>query len=177
MDQLDLIQNQYVRVQMKTSQSCPKVILRADPSFLGMKHRLWEAKLLYVIQLKRLEEKSLAKQIYQEQRQQGWPGLAQEVSGICQEIGLEDLNDNDICKEKVKEEIFYHHYKEMKEDMSKLTKLEDIKNEDFREVQDYMKCCAIEQARLTFSLRSKMYDCCANYDGKYDEDNGAVLPA
>ena len=29
-----------------------------------------------------------------------------EVSEICQKIGLEDLNDNDITKEKVKEEIF-----------------------------------------------------------------------
>ena len=52
-----------------------------------------------------------------------------------------------------------------------MKKLEDIQNEDFREVQSYMKCCAIEQARLTFSLRSKMYDCRANYHGKYDEDN------
>ena len=99
------------------------------------------------------------------------------MSEICQEVGLEDLNVHEESKEKVNEEIFYHHYKVMKEDICNMKKLEDIKNEDFREVQDYMKCCAIEQARLTFSLRSKMYDCCANYDGKYDEDNGAVLPA
>ena len=60
----------YVRVQMKTSQSCPKVILRSDTSFLGMKHRVWEEKLMYTIQLKRLEEKGLAKQRYQEQKEQ-----------------------------------------------------------------------------------------------------------
>ena len=170
-DMLDEIQNQYVRVQMKTPQTCPKVILRADPSFLGMKHRVWKEKLLYVIHLKRLGEQSLAKEIYKEQREQGWPGLAKEVSEICQKLGLEDLNEQDISKETVNEEIFFHHYKEMKEDMDRLKKLEDIKNEDFRQVQEYMKCCAIEQARLTFSLRSKMYDCRANYHGKFDEDN------
>ena len=105
--------------------------------------------MLYVIQLKRLDEINLAKQMYQEQREQGRPGLAQDVS--------EDLNDNDIPKEKVKKEIFYHHYKVMKEDMAELTKLKDIKNEDLREVQYYMKYCAIEQTRLKLSLRSKIY--------------------
>ena len=52
-----------------------------------------------------------------------------------------------------------------------MTKLQDIKHEDFREVQPDMKLCAIEQARLNFSLRTKLYDCTDNYHGKYDEDN------
>ena len=58
-EQLDESPNHYVRVKLKTSLSCPKVILRADTVFVGMKHRLWEGKMMYV-QLKRLEEKSLA---------------------------------------------------------------------------------------------------------------------
>ena len=170
-DQLDEIQNQYVRVQMKTPRTCPKVMLRAENSMLGMKHRLWKEKLMYLMQLKRLEERSLALEIYQEQKKHGWPGLAKDVSEICEKLGLEDLNNTDISKEKVSEEIFYHHYKEMKEDIAKMAKLQDIKHEDFREVQPYMKSCAIEQARLKFSLRSQMYDCKANYHGRYDEDN------
>ena len=113
----------------------------------------------------------LAKEINKEQKEQGWPGLVKEVSEICQEVGIEDFNEHEISKEKVNEEIFHHHYKEMKEDISKMKKLEDIKNEDFREVKDYMKSCAIKQARLKLSLRSQMYDCRANYPGKYEEDN------
>ena len=97
-DQLDEIQNQYVRVQMKTPQSCAKVLLRAETSFLGMKHRLWKEKLLYVIQLKRLSETSLAKEIYEEQKEQGWPGLAKEVSEICQKVGLDNVNEHEVSK-------------------------------------------------------------------------------
>ena len=77
---------------------------------------------------------SLAKKIYNEQKEKGWPCLAKEVSEICQKVGLEDLNEHEVSKEKVNGEIFYHHYKEMKEDIFKMKKLEDIKNEDFREV-------------------------------------------
>ena len=101
MDLLDEIQNQYVRVQLKTPQSCAKVMLRAETSFLGMKQRLWKEKLLYVIQQKRLSEMSLAKKIYNEQKEKGWPCLAKEVSEICQKVGLEDLNEHEVSKEKV----------------------------------------------------------------------------
>ena len=90
-DLIDEIQNQYVRVQMKTPQSCAKVMLRAETYFLGMKHRLWKEK---------LSEMSLAKQIYKEQKEKGWQGLAKEVSEICQEVGIEDLNEHEVSKEK-----------------------------------------------------------------------------
>ena len=47
---------------------------------------------MFVIQLRKLREESLAREIFEEQRNQDWPGLAQEVSKICQDIGLEDVN-------------------------------------------------------------------------------------
>ena len=49
-----------LKISRSESLSCPKVILRADTALLGMKHRLWEAKLMYVIQLKRVEERNKA---------------------------------------------------------------------------------------------------------------------
>ena len=116
---------------MKTSQSCPKVILRSDASFLGMKHRVWQEKLMYTVKEVGRKEPGQTNIPGAERAtcsEQGWPGLAQEVSDICSEIGLEDLNDSDIPKEKVQEKIFYHHYKEMNGDMSGMTKLEDKKN-------------------------------------------------
>ena len=54
MDQLDEIQNQYVRVKMKTPPTCSKVMLRAENSTIGMKHRIWKEKLIYLMHLKRL---------------------------------------------------------------------------------------------------------------------------
>ena len=63
-----------INIKVK-SRWCPKVMLKAENSMLGMKHRLWKEKLMYMMQLKRLDEKSLALEIYQEQKKHGWPGL------------------------------------------------------------------------------------------------------
>ena len=169
-DQLDNLQNLYIRVQMRTPQSCTKVMLRAEVSMLAMKQRLWMEKVKFIQRLKRMEN-SLAKEVYQEQRQHDWPGLAKEVTEICKELGIEDVNEKEVSKETVEEEIFYHHYKELKKEMDSKEKCKDIKHEDFREVQSYMKTNSIENARMKFSLRAKMYNCRANMHGKYDEDN------
>ena len=85
-DQLDSIQNMYIRVQMRTGQGCSKVMLRADTSMLGMKQRLLTEKMLFIQRLRRMEDSSLAKEVYDEQKLNGWPGLAKEVSEICREI-------------------------------------------------------------------------------------------
>ena len=61
----------------------------------------------------------------------------------------------------------------MKKEMEEKDKCEEIKHEDFREVQQYMKNLSIERARMKFSLRAKMFNCRANMHGKYDkEDRG-----
>ena len=143
---------------MKTPQSCTKVMLRAEVSMLAMKQRMWMEKVKFIQRLKRMEN-SLAKEVYQE------------VTEICKEVGIEDVNEKEVSKETVEEEIFYHRYKELKKEMDSKEKCKDIKHEDCREVQRYMKTNSIEKARMKFSLRAKMYNCRANMHGKYDEDN------
>ena len=87
----------------------------------------------------------------------GWPGLAVEVTKICKQVGLEDLNKVMLDKEKMTEAIFYHDYKEKKDDMEKYRKLEDIKHEDLRYIPDYIsKEKSIEKVRLAYRIRSKM---------------------
>jgi hypothetical protein len=157
---------------MRTGQGCSKVILRAETAMTGMKQRLWLEKVMFVQRLRKMED-CLAKEVYEEQKHFGWPGLAQEVSDICKEVGIQDVNENEVSKEKVKEEIFYHHYRELKKEMEEKDKCQEIKHEDFREVQPYMKNLSIESARMKFSLRAKMFNCRANMHGKCDkEDRG-----
>ena len=57
----------------------------------------------------------------------------------------------------------------MKKEMEGKEKCSEIRHEDFREVQSYMKNHSIEIARMKFSLRAKMYNCRANMHGKYDK--------
>ena len=52
--------------------------------------------------LKDLEEKSLAAQIYREQVDNGWPGLAKEAKEICKELQIEDVNTSTLSKSELK---------------------------------------------------------------------------
>ena len=98
----------------------------------------------------------MAKEIYTEQLQHDWRGLAREVKEICEEIGVSNINEEDVSKEELEDGIYYHNYKEMKLDISGYKKLEAIKHDDLTELPDYMNDKSIENARMAFRIRSGM---------------------
>ena len=102
------------------------------------------------------QDGSLAKAIYEEQKAMGWNGLAKEVTEICKKLGVQDVNETEMVKEELEESISMADYKEMKEDMERYEKLKDIKNGDFREVQDYMSEKSLDKGRMAFRIRTKM---------------------
>ena len=101
-----------------------------------------------------MEENTVCKEIYEEGKVNGCQGFGQEVSDICKEIGLADLNESLTTKRVIKEAIDAHHYGDMKKELEKSSKMEDIKNEDFREVQRYFQKKSLENGRLAFKIRS-----------------------
>ena len=62
----------------------------------------------------------------------GWPGLAMEAAEICTQIGVTDVNKESVGKGEIDDGIFYSNYKDVKTEMERYEKLEDIKHEDFR---------------------------------------------
>jgi hypothetical protein len=130
-------------------------MLRADTKSMQIKQRIWKQKLLLARSILK-KEKSLAREVYQQQVERGWPGLSQEVEEICKKVGIPNINKEDVSKEEIEEAVFFHNYKEMKESINEYEKLEDIKHEDMRELPDYMKEKGIEKSRMTFRVRSKM---------------------
>ena len=54
--------------------------------------RIYREKILLVLYIRNLEEKSLARQIYEEQKRNKWPGLATETANICQDLKIQDCN-------------------------------------------------------------------------------------
>ena len=68
-----------------------------------------------IIENKNHEMGVLCRQVYEEGRTNGWPGLWLEVRDICEEIGIPDLNDYPASKDIVKDAIQEHHYQVMKE--------------------------------------------------------------
>ena len=56
-----------------------------------------------------------------------------EVRQICQNIDIPDVNEQYVPKHVVKKAVFDDHYQEMEKEVKKMKKLENIKNDDFRQ--------------------------------------------
>ena len=144
--------------RFNVSDSTVKIGLIAETSSLRTKWRIWEAKLMFVKRLLRMETKTLARQVYERQLKLKLPGLAREVTEICDIIKIPDVNYYEVRKEKIIEHVFYHHYKDMKETMEKSSKMEKVKHEDFTVEQSYMHCKSIESSRTQLRVRLEMLE-------------------
>ena len=176
------VQNFFWRIMLSVPESCPKLALKCETGMIGMKWRIWEAKLLLLQRIKTHEKDVLCKQVYEEGKANGWPGLWVEVRDICKELGIPDMNEVAVSKVTIKNAIFKHHYDDMTTEMRKSTgKLEPIKNDDFRKVQDYFNDKSVYTCRTAFQLRSQMLpDIPGNFKNKFrkkdcsDRDSGLV---
>ena len=138
------------RTVIKVPKSTPKVMLRAETSSLQMKQRIW-----MLAQSILNKKTSLAEAVYKEQLRMSFKGLSTEVEDICENIGIKNINER-LNKENVEGAIFYHNYLEMKLDINKYDKLEDVKNEDFWNVPEYMNIKSLDKVRMAFRIRCKM---------------------
>jgi hypothetical protein len=75
------LQELFWRVMLQVPRSTPKVMLTSETQSMRMKQRIWKQKVMTARSI-RQKEGSLAKAIYEEQLEMGWPGLATEVEKI-----------------------------------------------------------------------------------------------
>ena len=47
-------------------------------------------------------------QVYDEGRSRGWPGIGQEVVGICHDLGILDVNQELVSKKEVKQAVLVY---------------------------------------------------------------------
>ena len=167
---LDATQDLFGRVLLQVPQSSPRLATRASLGQLGMKWRIWEAKILLVLAIWEQEDSCLARQVLQEQVRMGWPGLAREVRDICHKIGLPDatIEEQIIEKEAVKEAISIDHLQYLKTNMQG-EKLRVMSQTDMRERRSYTKY-KVEEARMAFRLETFQFDCRANAPSRYGRD-------
>ena len=142
---------------------------RCETKMIRMKWRVWQAKLLLLLKIKHQETTSLSRQVHEEGRANGWPELAMEVTDICNQVGIPDLNNVIVSKEETKAAIIDHHYKDLKEQLGKSTgKLEKIKDDYFSEIQGYFSDKSVENTRMAFKVRSEMVpDINGNFKNKF----------
>ena len=98
---LENIKNYFVRrLLLQVPESTPKPVLLSETGLISMKYRIWTSKLIFVNTLKNIQDGTLAKEIFDEQVNRGWPGLAKEATKICQDLELPNIIKERIGKRK-----------------------------------------------------------------------------
>ena len=118
-----------------------------------------------------MSDDSLAKQVFNEQIQNEWPGLTKEVKNICYEWCVRDVTKKwqsepkaNEWKEVLKKAAHVQNSKSLLKKMMKMSKLEEyIDSEEEYEIKDYVKDLNMHDARVNFKLRSKMFPCKDNF--------------
>ena len=166
-DAVDLLENlqlHYLRLLLAVPVSCPKVALRFHTGTLALKYRIWIEKVMLVYHIRKLLESSLANMVYLEQVANKWPGLAGEVTAICEDLKIEQVHDTDDKKQQYKKLLVQacleKDEEELKEKMG--SKCSSIKEDKFQ-VQDYMKVNSLSDIREIFRIKTRMNKLRANF--------------
>ena len=102
------------------------------------------------------------------QQAKQWPGLSVEVREICTELGIPDINMNNIPAEDIGKAVLEHHNKELVEEVLQSKKMKEHKNDNFKHVQEYFKDKSLYNCRMAFRIRSEMVkDIKGNFSDKY----------
>ena len=89
---LEELQLFFLRMILRVPVSTPKASLRWETGLMSMRHRIEKEKIMLISHVKQLNEKSLAKQVYSQQVENDWPGLASEANIICNRLNISDIN-------------------------------------------------------------------------------------
>ena len=167
-EKLNKLQNNFLQMLFAVSQSCPKPVLCWDTATILMQVRINKSKLSLLHHIKNLDNSSLAKQIFDEQKNGGWPGLVAEGVQISRDWNIPDISEPDIqiskleWKNVVKKEAKNQNSKLLSDMIKKSSKLEEIKDEEYCE-KKYLTEMNMHDARIHFSLRSRMFKCKMNF--------------
>ena len=118
---------------------------------------MWSQKVLLIHNMAGLQEGDLARMMLLEQRKYGWPGLAQEVARLCEQLGLEHAAETKMNKTESKKEVdntcrLKEH--NMKKDMERIKdkKMKIMINENC-DLKEYVKNGNIYSARKAWEDR------------------------
>ena len=177
--ELEKLQSLFLSVMFAVPASSPRPLLCWDTVTRGMDNRVKEKKLNLLVHVKNLENSSLAKQIYDEQCKQEWPGLVKECKEICDQWKIMDVTrvwqKEPTVKEwkrKIKAAVEEANESELRDSMGVYEKLEDVIYEDY-ELKPYIQSMNLYDARMMFRVRARMVKCKMNFSS--DKGNSGSL--
>lgn len=166
-NRLDALQHLFVRTLLHLPDSTPVSALRAITGLLGMQWRVWQEKLMLVLAIRQLGDDTLARQVFDQQVAEGWPGLAEEATDICSKIGLPDICLEEVDKKEVKEAIYYHHYAALRKELGNKEKCKELMKCDLRKPQPYLATSCLAEARMGARVQLRMVRCPGNMANLY----------
>jgi hypothetical protein len=173
---LNSLQQWFLRLILQVGPGTPLAALGWETGIMDMKLRIYKEKLSMILHLKDLDEHSLASQIYQEQVEKGWPGLAKEAKEICEELQIEDVNTttktNGEFKILVKRAIETRNEEMLKQQAQNKQKCGKIMKEKYGR-KNYMTEKKIEDVRFIFKSRVGLLPFAGNFthDKKFSKTN------
>ena len=164
---LNSLQQWFLRLILQVGPGTPVAALGWETGVLDMKLRIYQEKLALISHIKSMDEKSLASQIYREQLEKGWPGLAKEAKEICEELEIEDINTSTLTKSEFKRltkgAIKTKNEAILKEMAQEKSKCKNIMKEDYGR-KEYMNEMKIEDVRFMFKGRVGLLPFAGNYE-------------
>ena len=162
------IQCWYLRLALQVGQGAPRASLLWNNQVLFMQLKVWKEQIMLVIHVRNLDDTSIAKQIYKEQKEKQYPGLALETRQICQNLNIEDCNETLLDKYKYSQLVIRALHSK-NEQMLKLLahgKCERINSEEFGK-KEYISSKDIQSVRQQYRTRFGLL----NFAGNYSNDN------
>ena len=120
-----------------------------------------------IVHLRGLKNTALAHTIWKEQWKNDWPGLSHEVTDICKNLEIEDVNtlemensEKKMMRSKVTAAAEEVNEKDVKSRMK--TKCEEMKDDEVK-LQEYFHNLTLYEARERFKIKSNMNKIRGNY--------------
>ena len=135
-----------------------------------MSFRVYEEKIRMILFIRGLDEESLSRKVYEEQKLNKWPGLAYETAQICQKLGIEDVNITEKGKNIYMKIFLQACHQKNEEELRCMAKgkCERI-NVEIYQKKDYISYKNISTARQHYRTRWGMQPFAGNYsnDSRY----------
>ena len=89
--------------------------------------------------------------------------MACEVQEICKELQITDLCVDDASATTIKQAVFDHHYKEMKETIANSKMMVKHKDENYIEISEYMKGKSVENFIRWYHIKHQIQPLIINW--------------
>ena len=159
---LEEIHNYFLRRILKVGKSCQVALMYFDLGQILMAQRIIKSKLLFLKHIADLDNKSLAKELYNKQKENpAIPSIISELEGNLIEMDMTLYEMEQMSKvswkKQVAEYIKWKNEEELRKILKKSHKIDSHVVSEKCEVKKYMRNMTYDNALVRFRLRAKLF--------------------